>query len=563
MATISAIIVFDNWISSEMIVYQIVYSRHKRKVSWDMMDEKTNKRKSEIGPGIVLKKNKDGEISGYKFMCCVGRDEQYKQIWRTCTISKDDSRLEAFTPKKLVEGRIPKKLKDELNSIKHQWDKQQKEEYERTQEKKDKTKITLSNFIDGHWWPDHVKDGSHTPSSISFYQYMSDDIKNYFGDKFKLNQLEGQSGAERVKRYIKYLNTEARLRVTEYREISIVTQSVGDSVILSWEAEKNAMGYQILRKSTRGKKYVKIASTTDLTYTDTKSTKCCYQVKARFEVPGNEPYSQTTIIRHYQTFRNILNYALQFGYLQDDPCKYLAVKDKPKKETKKIDFLAPDEARKYIACLENESLYWKCLQNVLITTGLRRGECVGLQWGDIDKEKLILNVRRNVTVDKTCEEGYHVGETKSKEERTVPISKRLYDMLSDLKVEREEKMSEKDENGRIIKKETIKQNGYVFCRDGYPYVPCYPTEPTRWTAKFVKRHGLHNVSPHDLRHTAATLALESGNDIKQVQELLGHRDPATTMQFYAGVTEEAKRRTVEGIESILVPSEIVESKKAK
>ena len=56
---------------------------------------------------------------------------------------------------------------------------------------------------------------------------------------------------------------------------------------------------------------------------------------------------------------------------------------------------------------------------------------------------------------------------------------------------------------------------------------------------------------HDLRHTAATLALESGADLKQVQELLGHKDPSTTMGFYTGVTEEAQRRTIEGIESLI------------
>ena len=70
----------------------------------------------------------------------------------------------------------------------------------------------------------------------------------------------------------------------------------------------------------------------------------------------------------------------------------------------------------------------------------------------------------------------------------------------------------------------------------------------------MKRHGLPDASPHDLRHSAATLALESGADLKQVQELLGHKDASTTLSFYAGVTEAAKRRTVEGIEGLLVQS---------
>ena len=94
-------------------------------------------------------------------------------------------------------------------------------------------------------------------------------------------------------------------------------------------------------------------------------------------------------------------------------------------------------------------------------------------------------------------------------------------------------------------------SAFIFCNEINPYMPLYPTEPTRHVAKFVKKYNLPNVSPHDLRHTAATLALESGANLKQVQTLLGHKDEATTMQFYAGVTDEAKRRTVEGIESIL------------
>ena len=85
--------------------------------------------------------------------------------------------------------------------------------------------------------------------------------------------------------------------------------------------------------------------------------------------------------------------------------------------------------------------------------------------------------------------------------------------------------------------------------------PIYPTEPTRWTQKFIKRHNLPNVSPHDLRHTAATLAIESGASLKAVQILLGHQDSTTTMDFYAGITEQAQRRTVEGIESLLASSD--------
>ena len=176
---------------------------------------------------------------------------------------------------------------------------------------------------------------------------------------------------------------------------------------------------------------------------------------------------------------------------------------------------------------------------VLLKTGLRRGECVGLQWGDIDGNKLTLSISRNVTIDRNSPDKIYVGKTKTDEDRTVPISQGLYALLMTHKHEQQKK------HGVLL------PNAFVFCSALNPYKPIYPTEPTRWQSKFVKRNGLPQVSPHDLRHTAATLALESGADLKQVQELLGHRDPSTTMAFYTGVTEEAQRRTIEGIESLI------------
>ena len=398
---------------------------------------------------IKPKFDKRGNIISYKITLCVGRDNQDKQIWRTCTLPRP-------------EGLTPAKERKEIERQADAWAQKQQAEFKLTNSKVDKSKITLAVFVKEHWWTDHVMDGSHTPSSISFYKHMSDDIIEYFGEKKKLAQID----AETVKRYIKYLNTEA-------------TTKSGD------------------------------------------------------------PLSSTTIVRHYQTLRNILNYALRFEYLKDDPCKKLSVKDKPRKEHKGVDFLAPKDAQRFMCALNDEPLYWQCLVNILITTGLRRGECVGLQWGDIDSNKLEIAVKRNVSIDREAESKIHIGETKTKEQRTVPISQRLNGMLKRFRAEQEEKY------GKLM------PSAFIFCRSDNPYAPIYPTEPTRWQAKFVKRHNLPKVSPHDLRHTAATLALESGADLKQVQVLLGHKDPATTMQFYAGVTEEGQRRTVEGIESLI------------
>ena len=399
---------------------------------------------------ITAKKDKAGNVTAYKVKICLARDERYKQIQRTTTIKRP-------------EGLTPAKERKEVERLAAEWERAQREEYEKTSSKEDKTKITFADFVNKHWWPDHVEDGSHTPSTLSFYRHMTDDLLSYFGPRKRLAQID----AEAVKRYIKFCNTEA--------------------------------------KTKRG-----------------------------------EPYSAATVQHHFNTLRTILEYARRFHYINGEPCRDLTAKEKPRRDKKQIDFLAPDEAKAYLSALEREPLFWRAFMNLLITTGLRRGEAVGLQWGDIDPDKLTITVQRNVTIDKGSPEKYHIGATKTGEVRTVPVSPRVLALLAALKKAQQDKYQA-----------VLLPRAFIFCRTNEPYKPLYPTEPTRWQRKFTERHGLRKVSPHDLRHTAATLALEGGASLKQVQELLGHADPSTTMSFYAGVTEEAQRRTVEGIEKLL------------
>lgn len=399
---------------------------------------------------ITPRKNKQGIVTGYKVRICLGRDEQYRQIWRATTIDRP-------------EGLTPAKEKKEVERLADAWEQAQKAEFEKTQSKEDKSKISLADFVEKHWWPDHVEDGTHTPSTISFYRHMTDDILEYFGPKKKLATID----AECVKRFVKHFTTVARTK--------------------------------------RG-----------------------------------EPYSTTTVQHLFNTLRNILEYARRFKYVQSDPCQDLSTKEKPRNKQRKIDFLAPDDAKRFMKALDGEPIFWKSFMNVLITTGLRRGEAVGLQWGDIDADKLTITVQRNVTIDKNSPDKYHIGATKTGEERTVPISPRVLTLLGELKREQQEKFG-------VV----LMPTAFIFCSMANAYKPVYPTAPTMWQRRFTDRHNLPKVSPHDLRHTAASLALESGANLKEIQQLLGHADPKTTMAFYSGLTEEAARRTVDGIESIL------------
>ena len=276
-----------------------------------------------------------------------------------------------------------------------------------------------------------------------------------------------------------------------------------------------------------------------------------------------KPYSATTIYHHFSTLRSILEYAVYVDYIEKNPCKEIRKEDRPQRNHKEVEFLDKDESIRFLSCLESEKeaeywrksshslLFWKCLVNVLITTGLRRGELVGLQWGDIDRKNMMFRVQRNVTIDTSNKEEsdpekkIHVGQLKARdknESRKVPFSLYLLELLDSYKAEQEAKFGA-----------SFLPNAYIFCRDNNPLLPIYPTEPTRLLTKFNKRHNLPNMSPHDLRHTAGYLAIESGANVKQIQALLGHKDPALSLKFYVGITDKAKSETVEGIESLLRP----------
>jgi len=419
---------------------------------------------------IRERRNKDGELTGYKVVVTLGRDEQNKKVYVSTTIPRP-------------QGLTPKREEKEVQRLADEWEHEQRERYAENKallrDKNSKHKITVREFVDEFWMKKHVKDGTHTPSTIAFYSYMAEDIKKYFGDR-RLSDI----GKNDILDYLLFLRREAKTK-------------------------------------------------------------------------AGAPYSAVTIQHHFNTLRNILEYAVYIDFKAENPCSKIKASDRPRRGEKEIDFLEEEDAIQFMSCLESEQeatywkkrngshLQWKTMVNIMIVTGLRRGELVGLRWGDIDKKDAVMSVRRNVTLDtsnkdeKKAEKKIHVGETKGKRVRRVPLSKYLMGLLDELYEERKSAYK------------TVGKDDYIFCRFGDQGLPMYPTEPTRMMQKFIKRHKLPDVSPHDLRHTAASLAIQSGANVKEIQALMGHKDAATTLEFYAGISEKAKRGTIEGIEGIL------------
>jgi len=230
-----------------------------------------------------------------------------------------------------------------------------------------------------------------------------------------------------------------------------------------------------------------------------------------------KPLSPKSIRHQYVTLNVIFEYAEKQEMIAKNPMEKV---DAPKKDKKPVDALTQEQAEQFFKLLPSCALDFRCILQLLITTGMRRGECIGLKWGDVDETACAIKVERNVTY--TPQGGIIVSTPKtSNSVRTIPIMPTTLQLLQQLK-----RQTQRENPGTIL------ESAFVFPGAEDIFSPRDPSSITRRVKRFMKSNGLPDLSPHDLRHSCATLLLSQGADIKSVQEILGHADASTTLNFY-------------------------------
>jgi integrase len=161
---------------------------------------------------------------------------------------------------------------------------------------------------------------------------------------------------------------------------------------------------------------------------------------------------------------------------------------------------------------------------VVLATGMRRGEVLGLRWQDVDFERRVLHVRQSVT---PVGGAAQIGPTKNSRSRTIQSIPPY--VLAAL---REHKATQ-NERGLALGV-AWHDNDLVFLTSiGTPIVP---NNLVRDYNHLVAQAGVRRIRIHDQRHTHASLLLQMGTEIKVVSERLGHAKTSTTMVIYHHVT---------------------------
>lgn len=201
---------------------------------------------------------------------------------------------------------------------------------------------------------------------------------------------------------------------------------------------------------------------------------------------------------------------------------------------------------------------WVPIITVLIGTGMRIGECLGLRWCDVNFKTRVISVNHNlsdrpVPGENRCERHIQTPKTEAGE-RTIPMIDEVFNaFLTEYQIQKCIGFCEEEIDG---------YSGFIFSTsEGRVYnAACinnalhrirdnYNKEETK-LAKKEKRDPvlLPSFSAHVLRHTFCTRFCENETNLKVIQDIMGHADIQTTMDIYAEATEEKKQEVINNLQ---------------
>jgi integrase len=236
----------------------------------------------------------------------------------------------------------------------------------------------------------------------------------------------------------------------------------------------------------------------------------------------------------------VFKYALKMDIISKNPLEHVSIPRQQKElineesEADERNYWKKDEIKQFLSIAEQElSFRDHVLFHLLIYTGARKGEILALTWDDIDFEAGSIRFTKTLFHNK----GEFIFQTsKTKESRRlISLDSKSLSLLKKWRIRQIE--------ANLANENTSDDNKMIFFRDdGSPLRLAYPNEKLNIV---IKKHKLHRITIHGLRHTHASLLFEAGASIKEVQERLGHSDIQMTMNIYTHVTDTLKEQTAQ------------------
>jgi integrase len=248
--------------------------------------------------------------------------------------------------------------------------------------------------------------------------------------------------------------------------------------------------------------------------------------------------SGSTVLKYHNLISTILDQAVREGLIAVNVADRAM---KPKAAKPKVQYFQPEQIDAIRDALELEPLKWKMLTHLLLITGARRGEVLGLKWPDVDFDENRVHICNNIQY--RPDRGVY--EETPKTETSIRYITLPVETMQLLRQYRAWQASERLRLGAYYQ-----DQGFVFAQDNGG--PMHPDSVTTWLDKFSKRHGLPHIHPHAFRHTMASLLYCNGVDGVSISKRLGHAQVSTTANIYAHVVEEADQRNADILSEVFL-----------
>ena len=239
--------------------------------------------------------------------------------------------------------------------------------------------------------------------------------------------------------------------------------------------------------------------------------------------------SAKTIKNLHGTLHKAMKQAIMLGYIRSNPTEGCVL---PRAEKREVTFLEEDDVKALLREIEGHP--FGRLYKVDLFTGLRQGEILGLTWDCVDFDAGVLTINKQLQKEHKKGGKYSLVSCKTDRVRRIKPADFIMDTL---KQQRAKQFEERLRAGSFWSNDW----DLVFTNEAGGHL-CATTVYNHFK-KIVKALDMPEVRFHDMRHTYAMLSLQNGDDIKTVQEHVGHSTATFTLDVYGHVSQRMQKES--------------------
>ena len=231
--------------------------------------------------------------------------------------------------------------------------------------------------------------------------------------------------------------------------------------------------------------------------------------------------SSSTIQKHHNLLNGLFKLAIKNDVISKNPMDKV---DNVTVTHKRGDVYTDEEVQQFMELLDREENKQMVLMlKLAVTTGMRRGELLALQWEDINPVDNTIHIRHSMSYTKS--HGYELRKPKTNTSiRTISVNPNIMKELNKHKLIKN--------TDRLEASELWEGGKYFFVFSSDFGKPLFPSVPSRYLRRLLDRTGFKRIRFHDLRHTHVNYLMNRGAILKDVSKRLGHSSIAITVDVY-------------------------------